>query len=458
MLKIGGFFMFNSKTIKDVLSLALPAVGEMILYMMIWVFDTMMVGKYGGSVAVSTVGLSSEILYTCVNVFISVGISVGIASLVARSIGAKRINSAEEFATLGLICGFFVALIIFANLFIFCGDILKIAGANDKVIYYGVIFIKIASVGIFFNMLMNILNGILRGYGNTKIPLLVSVFVNIINLSLDWLLIFGHYGFPELGIKGSAIATATAQVLGFIFISLYVYKKSEVKPRVKYIKNFNINKLKMLLKLSIPSSMQQGACDIARLLGAFMIMHLGTVAFASNQITTTIESISFMPGWGFAIAATTLVGIKVGENNIAKAKEYAYTCTLLGTILMTFCSILFLVCPNLLINLFINKSENQVIYLGSLCLMIASIEQPFMAISMILGGALKGSGDTKTPFIVSLISSWVIRIPLIIYFIYLLRFPVTYVWWITAVQWCFEGVTLLLLFNRRLKKYSHQKY
>ena len=104
--------MLNSKTTKDVLSLALPAVGEMILYMMIWVFDTMMVGKYGGNLAVSTVGLSSEILYTCVNVFISVGISVGIASLVARNVGAKRPDSAEEFATLGLLSGFFIALII----------------------------------------------------------------------------------------------------------------------------------------------------------------------------------------------------------------------------------------------------------------------------------------------------------------------------------------------------------
>lgn len=447
--------MFNSKTIKDVLSLALPAVGEMILYMMIWVFDTMMVGKYGGNLAVSTVGLSSEILYTCVNVFISVGISVGIASLVARSIGAKKPDSAEEFATLGLLSGFFIALMLFLCLFVFCRNILTLAGANEKVIYYGVMFIRIASCGIFFNMLMNILNGILRGYGNTKTPLLASVFVNFINITLDWLLIFGHWGFPELGIKGSAIATATAQILGFLFISIYIYKKSEIKPRVKYIKNLKVDKLMVLWKLSIPSSLQQGASDIARLLSAFMIMHLGTVSFAANQITTTIESISFMPGWGFAIAATTLVGIKIGENDIVKAKEYAYTCTALGVILMTFCSLLFLLCPNILINLFINKNEANVIYLGALCLMIASIEQPFMAVSMILGGALKGLGDTKTPFIVSLISSWFIRIPLIIYFIFILKFSVTYVWWITTVQWCFEGITLLILFNSRLKIYTN---
>ncbi len=445
--------MFNFKTIKDVLSLALPAVGEMILYMMIWVFDTMMVGKYGGNVAVSTVGLSSEILYTFVNIFISVGISVGIASLVARSIGAKKFNYAEEYATLGLLSGTILALLLSLCIFVFCGSILKLAGANQQVQSLGVMFMRIASAGIFFNMLMNVQNGILRGYGNTKTPLIASAFVNIINISLDWLLIFGHYGFPELGIKGSAIATATSQTLGFLFISWYMFKRSEIKPRLKYIENINFTKLKALLKLSAPSSLQQGASDFARLLTAFMIMHLGTVSFASNQITTTIESISFMPGWGFAIAATTLVGIKTGENDIKKAKEYAYTCTGLGTLLMTLCSILFLIFPTLLINMFISNNEHQVISLGSMCLMIASLEQPTMAVAMILGGALKGSGDTKTPFIVSLISSWVIRIPLIYYLIFCQGRPVTFVWWITALQWCFECITLLVLFNKRLRKY-----
>lgn len=445
--------MFNSKTVKDVLCLALPAVGEMILYMMIWVFDTMMVGKYGGSIAVSTVGLSSEILYTTVNIFISVGVSVGIASLIARSIGAKQRDAAEEYATLGLLSGTVISLIIFLLLYFFCGNILKLAGADEKVISLGIIFIRIASIGLFFNMVMHLLNGILRGHGNTKTPLFASVIVNIINITLDWLLIFGNLGFPELGIKGSAIATATAQILGFIFITYYIIKKSYIKPRIKYLTNFNIEKLKIILKLSAPSSMQQGASDLARLLTAFMIMHLGTVSFAANQITTTIESISFMPGWGFALAATTLVGIKIGERDIEKAKEYAYTCTALGVLLMTFCSLLFLIFPKLLISMFISSNETQVIYLGSLCLMIAALEQPTMAVAMILGGALKGSGDTKTPFLVSLVSSWCIRIPLIIYIIFNLKMPVTYVWWITALQWAFECIVLLILFNKGLRKY-----
>ncbi|ERI94293.1 MATE efflux family protein [Clostridiales bacterium oral taxon 876 str. F0540] len=444
--------MLKKDTINNVLSLALPAVGEMVLYMMIWVFDTMMVGKYGGNIAVSTVGLSSEIMSTFTGIFISVGISVGVTSLVARSMGAKNINKAEEYAALGLLIGGITALLIALSAFLFCDEILHLAGAKEEVITFGVLFMRITSFGIFFNMLANILSAVLRGYGNTKTPLLVSIIVNLVNIGLDWLLIFGNLHFPELGIKGSAIATASSQITGFIFLLIYTLKKSRIKIRLKYIINLKISKIKEILKLSIPSSLQEASFSISRLLSTFFIMHLGTIAFAANQITTTIEGISFMPGWGFAVAATTLVGHKIGEENYEGAREYAYTCTILGVIIMSLCSILFLTMPNLLIKAFINTSEIEVIKTGSICLMISSIEQPFMALSMIFGGALKGAGDTKTPFAVSLISSWLIRLPLMYYFIYIVKISVIYVWWITTLQWFIDGMLLMVLFKRRFKK------
>lgn len=444
--------MLNKRNIKDVLKLALPAVGEMTLYMMIWVLDTMMVGKYGGNTAVSTVGLSSEIMYTLTNIFIAVGMTVGITSLVARKMGANEVEFAEEYASLGFVSGIVMALIISIFAFTCSVPILSLAGATKDVIRYGSIFMKITSFGIFFNMLMSLLNGMLRGYGNTRIPLYASVIVNIINIILDWVLIFGRYGFPELGIVGSAIATTSAQTTGFLFILFYVIKKSRLKPRMKYIKNFEFNKLIELFKLSIPSSLQEAAFDISRLICVFFIMSLGTVAFASNQIATTIESLSFMPGWGFAVAATTLVGHKVGEKNYLKAREYAYVCTILGVISMSICSVLFLAFPNLLIHLFIKESEKEVIRLGGLCLMVASLEQPFMAVSMILGGAFKGHGDTKTPFIVSMISGWAIRLPLMFCFIYILKLSVVYVWVITAIQWAFDGMMVFMLFRKRYTK------
>jgi Na+-driven multidrug efflux pump len=118
------------------------------------------------------------------------------------------------------------------------------------------------------------------------------------------------------------------------------------------------------------------------------------------------------------------------------------------------CSVFFLAIPDVLIKAFIKEPET--ILLGRKCLMVASIEQPFMAIAMILGGALKGAGDTRTPFIVSLISSWVIRLPLMYYVIYILKLQVVYVWAVTAVQWAFEGCLVLYLFTRRSRRWANR--
>lgn len=442
----------NKSDVKEVFSLALPAVGEMILYMMIWVFDTMMVGQYGGNIAVSSVGLSSEIMYTFSNILIAVGLSVGITSLVARKVGAKDFEAAEEYSTLGFLVGTLLSLIIFLIFFTQSYRMLRLVGADEAVVNLGGPYMRIASIGIFFNMLMSTLNASLRGFGDTKTPLIASILVNIINIPLDYLLIFGALGFPELGVKGAAIATSIAQTSGFVFIALYIYFKSPIKINPKYLKNLKPHSLPDLLRLSIPSSMQEGAFSISRLISNFMIVSIGTVSFAANQITTTIESISFMPGWGFAVAATTLVGHKIGEKNYEKAKDYANVSIILGTLLMLVFSILFLIIPNQLINLFINSSEKEVIKLGALCLMVASIEQPFMAVSMIVGGAFKGAGNTKTPFMVSLISSWVIRLPLMFYIIYVLKLSVVYVWVVTTVQWIFDGGLIYILYKKNFCK------
>ncbi len=444
--------MFNKKIIKEVLDLALPAVFEMILYMLIWVLDTMMVGKYGGQVTVSTVGLSSEIMYTLSNVFVAMGLSIGTISLVSRKLGNKDKIKAEHYASLGSFATFVIGLFICTNTLIFAPKILYFAGARDTVLSLGIIYMRITSVGIFFNMLMNILNAVLKGSKNTKTPLIASIIINIINLFLDWVLIFGKLGFPELGVKGAAIATATAQITGFIFILIYTFKFSEIKLRFKYIKKINKGKLIKLIKLSTPASMQQAAIELIRLIGTVLIMYLGQISFAANQITTTIESVSFMPATGFSIAATTLVGHKIGNKEYKEAKHYAYICTIIGITFMLICSIMFLIVPRFLISLFIKKTELDVIKLGTTCLMIASIEQVPMGISMILGGALKGSGDTKTPFFISLISSWFIRLPLLVYLIYYLKLPVTFVWWISSIQWIFEGLAIFIAFKRKFSK------
>lgn len=213
-----------------------------------------------------------------------------------------------------------------------------------------------------------------------------------------------------------------------------------------------MDKVKKLFGLSIPSIMEDGAFSVSRLLCTFIIMRAGTVAFAANQIANTVESISFMPGMGFGVAATTLVGIKIGEKNYKEAKEYTYACALGAVAMMSVFAVIFLLMPSFLVNLFVGEEEIKLIYIASLCLFIGAFEQPTIALSSVFAGALKGSGDTKNPFFISLATSWLIRLPLIFYFIYILKLSIIYVWWVTVIQWGIDAILMFICFERRIEK------
>lgn len=446
--------MLNRKAFTEIFSISLPAVGEMLLYMVILMLDTAMVGKYGGHIAVSTVGLCSEIIYSINSIIIDVGIAIAITSFVARKLGERNNNAAEEYAAIGFFLGLIISILLSFLLFRFGYNILTFAGAKEGVLDLGNMFIRIACVGMLFKMLSSILSGIMRGYGNTRTPLYAAGVVLVINLFLDWILIFGRLGFYEYGIRGSAIAYTLAQVFGFLFMFFYLIFKSKIKIRIIYLFIFPIHRLKEFLNICIPTSLEDAAFNLSRLLCLFMIMYTGTIAFAANQIATTAENISFMQGYGFSVAATTLVGLKVGERNFREAKEYAYICAILGAFTMIICSLFFLIIPQFLISLFIDNTETKVVINATQCLRAAAVAQPFMGLSLIFAGAMKGSGDTKSPFFISFLTSWFIRLPLMFYFIFLHRLPVVYVWWVTNTQWCIDGLLMFLMFERRFRLLS----
>lgn len=436
--------------IKEILKLALPAVGEMILYMLIWVCDTIMVGKYAGNTGVSAVGLSSEIIYTFFNILVAMGLSVGVTSIISRALGGKNLEKAKDIGNIAIKLAFILGLILSVLVFIFSKNILRIAGAEEKIIGLASGYIRICSIGITFNMITNVMNGIFRGSKNTKTPLYSAFIANVVNIFLDYSLIFGKFGFPELGVMGAGVATTTAIICAFLFIISQRKKLPfEINPLLRNKKeNF-----KELVFLSVPSGCQEGAFSINRLINVSIIMGLGSIAFASNQITITIESMSFMPGWGLSVALTSLVGHSFGEKNLKKAKEYI-TCTIvLAVICMGIMSIIFFVFPKELISLFIKKDEIEVIKWGTICLMLAGIEQIPMAIAMVLEGAMKGMGDTKTPFKVVLITNWLVRMPLMYYFLVLNHHPVTTFWKITAFQWTVEAIIIFFVFEYKWKKY-----
>ena len=439
----------NWKIFREILYLAIPAVGEMTLYMMIWIFDTMMIGKYGGQLAVSSVGLSTEIIYSFFNIIIAVGVSTALTSLISRAIGSKDYKKAEIIANAGIKIAVVLALIFFSLLFFVPDKILNLAGATKEMLPLATRYAKISSFSFFLLTLSSTTNGIFRGIKDTKTSLYVAGSINIVNLFLDYVLIFGNFGFPEWGITGAAVATVAGNFIG-ILLQWSRLKKLPFKISLfSYVSKKDIWEI---IRFAVPSGLQEANFSLSRLLGLTFILSLGTTAFAANQIGIAIEAISTMPGWGVAIACTALVGHSIGENNQNKSQEYTLYSTIIASIFMGILACFFFFIPKTLVSFFINKQEIDVIKIGAICLQVAAFEQIPIAIVTVLGSYFKGIGNPKTPFYVSFFTNWFLRLPIAFYFISILRLPVYIYWFITTFQWLVESVILYYLYRKNIIK------
>ena len=438
----------NWKIFREILYLAIPAVGEMTLYMMIWIFDTMMIGKYGGQLAVSSVGLSTEIIYSFFNIIIAVGISTALTSLVSRAIGSKDYKKAEIIANAGIKIAVVLAFIFFSLLFFVPDKILNLAGATKEMLPSATRYAKISSFSFFLLTLSSTINGVFRGVKDTKTSLYVAGSINIVNLFLDYVLIFGNLGFPEWGITGAAVATVAGNFIG-ILLQWSRLKKLPFKISLfSYVSKKDIWEI---IRFAIPSGLQEANFSLSRLLGLTFILSLGTTAFAANQIGVAIEAISTMPGWGVAIACTALVGHSIGENNQNKSQEYTLYSTIIASIFMGVLAVFFFFIPKTLVSFFINKQEINVIRIGAICLQVAAFEQIPIAIVTVLGSYFKGIGNPKTPFYVSFFTNWFLRLPIAFYLISILRLPVYIYWVITTFQWSLESIILYYLYRKNIK-------
>ncbi len=438
----------NWKIFREILYLAIPAVGEMTLYMMIWIFDTMMIGKYGGQLAVSSVGLSTEIIYSFFNIIIAVGISTALTSLVSRAIGSKDYKKAEIIANAGIKIAVVLAFIFFSLLFFVPDKILNLAGATKEMLPSATRYAKISSFSFFLLTLSSTTNGVFRGVKDTKTSLYVAGSINIVNLFLDYVLIFGNLGFPEWGITGAAVATVAGNFIG-ILLQWSRLKKLPFKISLfSYVSKKDIWEI---IRFAIPSGLQEANFSLSRLLGLTFILSLGTTAFAANQIGVAIEAISTMPGWGVAIACTALVGHSIGENNQNKSQEYTLYSTIIASIFMGVLAVFFFFIPKTLVSFFINKQEINVIRIGAICLQVAAFEQIPIAIVTVLGSYFKGIGNPKTPFYISFFTNWFLRLPVAFYLISILRLPVYIYWVITTFQWSLESIILYYLYRKNIK-------
>lgn len=430
---------------KKIFKLALPAILEMTLHTLVWTFDTAMVGRLNAE-AIAAVNLGAQIMFSSLAI-LSAFIGVGVTALVARNYGAKKFERAGFVTAQGLLISLLIGILFSSTIMIFAKDIFRLIVDDTEVVSLGSMYLRIVMIGGFFYIPYFVSNSALRGAGNVTVPLIAAIATDLFNIVGDYVLIFGKFGFPKLGVQGAAIATGLSFILGTIISLTYLLKgKAGFEVKLKNIFKWDKEIAKSLIKLGMPSGLETFNNEGSRLISSFWIAQLGTINFAANSIAVAAESLSFMPGYGFAIAATTLVGQNLGRNDIEAAEISASKSMKYGVILMTMVGAMFLLIPNFLMGLF--TTEKEVANIAARCIRIGAFEQPTIAMAMVLAGALKGAGDTKGPFYVSTVSNMVIRMPLMFLIVFVWKLDVVYVWAATAFQFAIEGILMFMRFKK----------
>ncbi len=431
-------------TRKKILKLAGPVIIEQSLATITHIVDMMMVGRLG-AVAVTAIGLTVQPLLFAQA--IGSALSVGTTALVARFVGSGNNNDAGRVLQQSLLFSLvftFIGGIIF---YYFAQNIIILMGGEEEVIAAGTSYLQLVIPGSIFMFISFIITAALRGAGDTQTPMKVNIFINIINVIGNFILIFGYLGAPALGLKGAAIATSIARFLGALILIYVVFKEKNIITLVrKNFFKFNPALLMRIMKIGIPTALEQLVMRVAQIFYVRVVAGLGTLAFAAHQIAISAESISYMPGFGMAVAATTLVGQNLGAGQPDKAEESSYEAWKIGSMIMGFMALLFLLIPELLMKLYTDNPE--IIRLGARNLRIVAFAQIPMGTQFIFAGSLRGAGDTRWVFYSTAISSWISRFAMAYIFINIFHWGLIGAWIAMVIDWLMRGSLVFYRFRQ----------
>ncbi|NCB01104.1 MAG: MATE family efflux transporter [Spirochaetia bacterium] len=403
---------------RTILSLSWPIILDQSFNTLIQYVDTAMVGSLG-AIATAAVAVNASTIWLVNGTLYS--FAAAYAVVIARHIGANQPEKIKKSLHQAFLAIIFLSLIVTLLMSVISQHLAIWLGVEQKVIADAISYLTIISLSYPFLITFMFLSNIIRSSGDTKTPLISNIFTNVVNVVGNFILIFPSrtielfgkelniYG-AGMGVKGAAIATFTSHLLSAtILFIVIITKESDVKVKLNEIKlKFDKVITRHVFRVGIPMALERITLSSGQIVLTVLITHLGTASLAAHHLAITAESITFMPVSGFSVAAATLVAQSLGAGKKELAKDFAKRVLTYGIALMSATGLfLYLAAPQLM-SFFTN--DQTVIALGARVLRIEAFAQPFFAMSIVIGGILRGAGDTKWPFIYSIIGMWIVRL------------------------------------------------
>jgi MATE family multidrug resistance protein len=405
-------------------ALAVPVVLSELGWMAMGIVDTIMVGRLGPA-AIGAVALGNAVYYT--PALFGIGILLGLDTLVAQAYGRKDHDECHRWLAQGVYLACIATpplmLLIYLASFGFAPF-----GITPEVAAPAASYLRILNWGTLPLLLYAGTRRYLQGVGDVRVITLTYVAANLLNWFGNWVLIYGKFGFPALGVNGSALSTLLARIfmaaamLGFA----WRYERKRGHPLFRHWAGPSLARIRELARLGVPAAgqivLEVGAWNLATLSAGW----LTPVALATHQIALNYASLTYMVPLGISAAAAVSVGHAVGAGDGARARRAGWLALGLGTSFMLLAAVVFLVAPGPLIALY--TLDPQVMAVGPSLLGLAAAFQIFDGIQTVSTGALRGLGETRVPMLANLVGYWVLGLPLGLSLCFLLHWGIYGLW------------------------------
>ncbi len=398
----------EGSVLKSLLSLSVPIIATNFLHTAYQLTDTFWVGRLGAS-AVAAVSISFPVIFF----FIAWGGGMTMAGsiLVAQYKGKGDQGAVNHIATQTLLFVLAIAVVLSVIGYFFAPHLIEMMGAEPDVYNDAVSYFKISLIGITFLFVYIMFQSLMRGVGKVNIPMFIVLGTVLLNLILDPLFIFGWGSFPAMGVSGAALSSISTQALSAVIgIYLLFRKKGEIRIRWNELKpDFPL--IKKMFKLGLPASIEQSSRSILMIIMMFLVVAFGTVVTAAYGIGTRIMGVVIVPAIGLSMATSTLIGQNIGAGKMYRAEKIVKISAAVGFAALSLVGILMFFFAEHLAGFFV-PGEPQTIGKSVQFLKLMSFAFGFIAVRQVINGVFRGAGNTITSMVLTLVSSWVLLLPL----------------------------------------------
>ncbi|WP_297421959.1 MATE family efflux transporter [Clostridium sp.] len=385
-----------------------PIFAETLLLMLLGSMDIFMLGKYSDD-AVGAVGIVNQIINMLNLLFVI--ITSGTTIICSQYIGAKKKD--EDIMKLvgtSLVINTFFGGLISLLILLFSNFILKCMNVAPEFMLYSSQYIRIVGGFIIVQAITATFTSVLRSFGFTRICMYTTLVMNIFNIILNYILIFGKFGAPSLGVQGSATGTTISKILGTVFLGYYLFKKILPNFSVKYLKKIEKKEVKNILHMGVPSAGENISYSLAKLVATVILTHISIAAVTTNSYINNICIFIFVFSVSIGQGSAIIVGRLVGKGNPKEAYDLCFSSLKKAFITSTILGIIVAILARKIFGIFTNNEE--IIALGASVLLVNAFLEPGRTFNLVIINCLRACGDVRFPVYVGICSMWAIGVGL----------------------------------------------